>query len=370
MIKHNDKRLRSIFETLLKSNGVSRNESETVETVLALLSTLPLEIVTSSSEGKVKPNLYLKLPKRGDISSPPIMLSAHMDTVEATPNIQFEIIDGVYKTDGNTILGSDDKAGVAAIIESLYSIHESGKPHPTIEVAFTVEEEIGLEGAKAFDKRLIESKRGIVVDADGEPGVVMYAGPSQVLYNVKIKGKASHAGMSPEEGRSAILFASRCISKIPFGRIDSETTTNIGTINGGKATNIVAENCTVTGEIRSHDPIKLELILNQTKDIFEKESKDGFSVLFESRYAYKSFKLDTNSKFMNTVKNVMNSLSLPIEYKVCGGGCDANIFNDELENMECINLACGMTDVHTHSESIRFSDIQAITDVLINTCLS
>ncbi len=361
-------RLKDFFEQLLRSDGVSKREENTVSVVQNILSDLPVNIVPNASKSKTRHNLYIKLPKRGVTSSPPILLSAHMDTVEPTSNIQFTCQNDQYVTDGNTILGSDDKAGVAAILECLFSVHESNKSHPDIEVALTVEEEIGLEGAKDFDTTLIQAKQGIVIDADGDPGIIMFAGPSQVVFEVNIQGKAAHAGMSPEEGKSAILFASECISKIPFGRIDFETTTNIGKIEGGKATNIVAEHCFLNGEIRSHNPTKLEIVKNQIKTIFESGSLLGYNILFKDSYAYRSFSFHQDTPIIQRVSNAMETIGLDPELKVCGGGCDANIFNETIPSMECVNLACGMTDVHTHKENIYFTDIEKITELLIQVC--
>jgi tripeptide aminopeptidase len=368
MISLDQDRLQQIFERLLHSNGVSKCEDQTVRFIKEVISEIPIEIVDNASVSKTRNNLFLRLPKRGDTHSPPILLSAHMDTVEATPAIQFTCNQGLYTTDGTTILGSDDKAGIAAILECLLALHHSNSPHPEIEVAFTVEEEIGLEGAKDFDTSLIHSKRGIVVDADGPPGVIMFAGPSQILFDVTIKGKAAHAGMAPEEGKSAILFASQCISTIPFGRIDHETTTNIGKIQGGKATNIVAEDCFLNGEIRSHNDAKLSVVKNQIKSTFEQGMQQGYQIEFKDRFAYKSFSFESNCSIIQQVTQAMLECGLTPQLKVCGGGCDANIFNEKIPNMVCINLACGMTDVHTHKESILFSSIENIARVLLAIC--
>lgn len=361
-------RLKDIFEQLLRSDSASKHEENTVAVVQKILSDLPVYIALNASKSKTRPNLYIKLPKRGATDSPPILLSAHIDTVEPTPNIQFTCKSEQYTTDGKTILGADDKAGVAAILECLLSVHESNKSHPDLEVALTVEEEIGLEGAKDFDTTLIHAKQGIVIDADGDPGIIMFAGPSQVIFEVNIHGKAAHAGISPEKGKSAILFASECISKIPFGRIDFETTTNIGKIDGGKASNIVAEHCFLNGEIRSHNPAKLEIVKNQIKTVFESGSSLGYNVQFKDTYAYKSFSFQPDAPIIQKISKAMEAIGLDPELKVCGGGCDANIFNETIPSMECVNLACGMTNVHTHKESIYFSDIEKITELLIQVC--
>jgi tripeptide aminopeptidase len=355
---------------LLNAKGVSGNESETISVVLDVIKDIPLFVKEYASIDKDKRNLFLKLENRGDVKSPSILLSSHLDTVEPTENISFELKNGKYTTDGKTILGSDDKAGVAAILECLLSVHESNEPHPEIQVAFTVEEEIGLVGASNFDTSLITSTRGIVIDSDGKPGTIMYAGPSQYLFDVNITGKAAHAGMAPEDGKSAILFASQCISKIPFGRIDYETTTNIGTINGGKASNIVAEKCHVDGEIRSHNDVKIGLINEQIKNIFLAGNQIGFKVEYNSIEKYAAFKLNTDTEFMQTLTSKIKELNFDVQFKICGGGCDANIFNKSIKHMECVNLACGMTDVHTHKESIYLSDIVKITELITLICTS
>ncbi|MCK5847762.1 MAG: M20/M25/M40 family metallo-hydrolase [Caldisericia bacterium] len=368
MMKINKERLQSTFEKLLTANGISGNEDETINVVLDLIKDIPLFVKENASIDETKRNLFLKLENRGGSKTPSILLSAHLDTVESTEKIKYQLKNGKYTTDGNTILGSDDKAGVAAIIECLMSIHESNKPHPEIQVAFTVEEEVGLVGAYNYDFSLITSKRGIVIDSDGKPGTIMYAGPSQYLFDVDITGVSAHAGMTPENGKSAILYASQCISKIPFGRIDHETTTNVGTIKGGKANNIVADKCHVDGEIRSHNHVKINLINDQIKSIFLDGNKTGFKVEYKSIEKYSAFELNTKTEFMMLLTSQAKKLNLDVHFKVCGGGCDANIFNNRIKNMECVNFACGMTDVHTHKESIYLSDIEKITELITSIC--
>ena len=197
---------------------------------------------------------YLK----GTLPMAPIVLfSAHMDTVQPCLNIEPVLNDGLITSAGPTILGADDKSGIVPILEALRTVQEQAIPHGDIQVIFSVAEEGGLNGSKNIDKTQLKADFGFVLDSGGKPGEIILEAPGQDRINVTINGKAAHAGVEPENGISAIVVAAQAISRLQTGRIDDETTSNIGTIQGGRATNIVADRVEVTCETRSRNLGKL-----------------------------------------------------------------------------------------------------------------
>ncbi|MDP2728100.1 MAG: M20/M25/M40 family metallo-hydrolase, partial [Dehalococcoidia bacterium] len=199
-------------------------------------------------------NVLASLPGTG----PRLLLCAHLDNVPPCRGIR-AVIDGDWvRSDGTTVLGADDKSGVAVVIEALKVLRDEGLPHLPLEVAFTVREEVGLEGAQALDTGKLEVAWGLVLDNGGPIEAVVVRAPSQNSLDVTIRGRAAHAGVSPEKGISAIQAAAEAISAMPLGRLDPETTANVGTIQGGTARNIVPEEVRLQAEARSHDMAKLE----------------------------------------------------------------------------------------------------------------
>lgn len=357
-------RLLSIFEQLLLINSPSGKEEPIVEKILEITAELPLEIIKLASVNKTKNNLILKLPAYNCNNNKSLLFSAHLDTVESTQGIKLLKNDSLYRTDGSTILGSDDKSGIAAILESLFILSKNERPHPKIEACFTVEEEIGLKGANALDFSMIESKRGIVLDCDGDVGKVVNEAPSQINFKVTIKGKAAHAGIDPENGKNAILFAARVIYSLPLGRIDQNTTANIGTIKGGKANNIVPDLVELTGEIRSRDDNMLNSVYETFLSSFKEGEKEGYEVEFESEKTYSSFKVDENDFFIQLLKDSSGD-KIIVKCMPSGGGSDGNVFN-RISGLKCINLATGMEKVHTHEEFILIDNLLILTDWIIN----
>lgn len=201
-------------------------------------------------------NLYAVLP--GESGREPLLLSAHMDTVKPGLGIVPIVEDGVIHTDGSTVLGGDDKSGVAAIMEALRVLQEEKLPHPTLEIVFSIHEEGGVRGSANLDYSRLTAKRAVVLDSSGAPGKMILAAPGQYKLNVEILGKSSHAGVSPEAGISAIQVAADAIGKMKLLRIDEETTANIGSIHAQFATNVVPDRLTLSAEARSRNNDKLE----------------------------------------------------------------------------------------------------------------
>jgi tripeptide aminopeptidase len=295
--------------------------------------------------------------KKGTKSSlSPLILSAHMDTIEPTEGIMFAVEEDSIRTTGPTVLGADDKSALAQIIEALFVLQEQEIPHGDLEIVFTSGEEIGLLGARNLDFAAIRGKHALVLDSSGGVGNIVVAAPTHMTYEIEVAGKSAHAGIEPESGISAIRVASAIISKVPDGRIDEETTANIGIISGGTATNVVPKEVVIKGEVRSHNSARLEQI---KKTIFE-TARDTAGlwharVRIKEDEQYRAFRIDRSSPFLSYLGTVFGRCALSPSYTVTGGGSDANIFNQK--GIEAINISNGMQKVHSTEEFISFKDL-------------
>jgi len=285
-----------------------------------------------------------------------LMLSAHMDTVGKDTGIKPVIRDGVIYSDGTTILGGDDKSGVAAILEVIRSLQEEGLAHPPLEVVISVGEEVSLRGAKLLDKSNLRSKRGYVLDAGGPIGTIVTSAPSQDSLEVKVHGKTAHAGSEPENGINAIVVASAAIAAMPLGRIDFETTANIGVIQGGVATNIVPDEVFIKGEARSRDNDKLALQTATMAAAFQDAAEQyGARVEFKIKRSYSTFKWPDDHPVVAAAVAAAQRLGLTPHIQGTGGGSDANIYAES--GIACGVLSTGMEDVHTPQEHIAIADM-------------
>ena len=267
------------------------------------------------------------------------------------------IKDGVVYSDGTTILGGDDKAGIAAIMEALEIIKEKNIPHGDIEISFSIYEEGGLHGAKNLDYSKIKSKLGFVFDSGGQPGHIAVQGPGQNKIDVKFIGKEAHAGVAPENGISAIQMASEAISNMKLLRIDEETTANIGSIKGGEATNIVTPIVEVVAESRSLDGEKLKV---QTDHMVKccKDAADKFGGQVEIKVSnvYTEFKVDKEDEIVKMVIKACHNLGLDPITTTTGGGSDTNVFNQK--GIQAVNLGMGGRRAHTLEEHVYIEELE------------
>ena len=265
-------------------------------------------------------------------------------------------------SDGTTILGADDKAGLAAIIEMLHFYQD--KPHPTIELALDICEEIGLRGAFQIDLSKLQSKKAIILDVDGAPGRMITSAPYQDICKIKIEGKPSHAGIFPEKGISAIQTASIAIANMRLGRLDAETTANIGTITGGKATNIVAAECFFNFEARSISEQKLNVQVEHMLSEIEKAcTKTGAKFTVEREHVFKGYSFPSESKLLKLLTKSANDVAISPKLEVSGGGSVANVFN--AKGLETCVVSCGMENPHTLEEKILVCDLEKTTQWII-----
>lgn len=353
----NSKRMVEEFLELVRIDSVSGKERQAADRLKEKLAGLGLEVFEDGAGSKVGSdtgNIIGRLPGSG--SGPVLMLCAHMDTVEPGRGVKPRIEGGVIRSAGDTVLGADDKAGIVSILEVLRVIREQSVSHGGLEVVFTIWEEGGLFGAINLDYSLLSARVGYVLDSDGPPGTIVTRAPSQDKVGATIKGRSAHAGMNPEDGINAIQVASHAIAQMKLGRIDHETTCNIGMIAGGKATNIVPDSVTLDGETRSLDAGKREAqTAAMCGAIREAAAKFGAGVDIVTETLYHEFNLSEGSPPVRLAVEAATRLGLTPKLEKTGGGSDANIFNSR--GIEAAVLGIGMKKVHTTEEYIALDDL-------------
>jgi len=277
--------------------------------------------------------------------------------------MRIRIEDGIIKQEGASVLGGDDKAGVAAILEAVEAIIEKGIPHPPLEVVFTISEETGLEGAKALDVSQLEAKAGFVLDG-GEPQVAIISAPSHEQVTFFVRGKSAHAGVHPEEGINAIQLAAKAIAKMRIGRIDEETTANIGVIKGGKARNIVPDFVEVLGEARSRNEEKLKRQVEHMISCFEEVKKEGGDVIWKVEREYNAFRLTSDSLPVQLLLSAGKRAGLSLRLEDGGGGSDANVFNER--GIPSLIMGAGAHKPHSPEETINLQELESSALLLYN----
>ena len=312
--------------------------------------------------GSTMGNIYARLEPTAE--GEPLFLCAHLDTVPPTAAIEPVVEDGVVRNAAGTILGADNKAAVAAMLEGARRVLVEGRPHAGIELLFTPKEEVGLVGAYAFDHKRLHARLGYVYDQAAPVGHVILGAPYSQSLEVTFHGRAAHSGMHPEDGRSAIAAAARAISELRLGRVDEDSTANVGTITGGTATNIVPEWCTFVAEARSHDERKLADLIQEMQDaITFAAGVAECDVETKARKSYRGYRFGKSDRAVALAADALQRCGHEVVYELSGGAADANVFNER--GLECVNLANGMTDIHTPAEHIAVSDLEAMVDVTL-----
>lgn len=351
-------RLAELFLELVQIDSVSRNERMLAEYLTSRLEELGFAVYEDEAGraiGGSAGNLVAHLPGKVD-GAGSILFCAHMDTVEPGRRVKPRVKDGVVYSSGETILGADDKAGIAAILEAVRVVQEKGVKYPPIEVVFTVAEEVGLLGSKNLDTGLLKSGMGFVLDCDGSPGKIIVRAPSQDRIVARVHGRAAHAGINPEDGINAIQAASYGITCLRLGRIDDETTANIGVIRGGLATNIVPDRVDLEGETRSLvDAKRMAMTEEICRNLEEGVRRKGGRIEIAVETVYRAFKLDPDAPPVRLAMQAADQLGLKPYLEQSGGGSDANIFN--AAGIPTANLACGMRKVHSTEECLELNDL-------------
>jgi tripeptide aminopeptidase len=370
----NEKRLIESFMELVRIDSISREERNLADFLIEKLEDLGLEVIVDQAGERVKSNsgnIIARL--KGNIKkATPIMFSAHMDTVVPGKNINPLLKGEKIVSSGKTILGADDKAAIAALLEALHIIKENNILCGDIEIVFSICEEIGLKGAKNLDISSLNAQMGFVLDSGGQVGEIVNSAPSQNSLEIIIHGKSAHAGSNPEEGINAIQVAGFALSRIKLGRIDEETTTNIGIISGGKATNIVPDEVTLKGEVRSRNEKKLEKYTEQLKKIIDDTAQE-FKAKAEVKInkEYYCYNLSSDDLVVRIAMKAAKDIGLEPLLHPSGGGSDANVFNKK--NFPSVDLAIGMEKVHTVDEYILIKNLKNTAEYvlsIINTIAS
>ncbi len=342
-------------------------ERAVADRVLDYLGALGLEADEDDAGAKVGStmgNIFCRLEPTGG-QGEPLFFCAHLDTVP--PEAAIEPVvgeDEIVRNAAGTILGADDKSAVASMLETAARLVEDGRPHPGVELLFTPKEEVGLLGAAAFDESRFVARLGYVYDHAGPIGEVILGAPHQQKVDVRFHGRAAHAGMFPEEGRSAIAAAARAIADLRLGRLDEETSANVGRIQGGTARNVIPEWCDVAAEARSHDERKLADLMREIVDtVTFAASLEECEVETQVSGLSRGYRFRRDDVPVQIAATALERVALEPSFILSGGGADANVFNER--GLQCVNLANGMTDIHTPDERIAVADLEQMVDVTL-----
>ena len=313
--------------------------------------------------GSTAGNVLCRLP--GNVGGGvPIFLCAHFDTVPLDGDLEPVLDDGTVRNAGGTILGADDKSALAVMVEAARRIVEEGRPHAGVELLFTPMEEIGLVGASAFDATRLQARVGYVYDQAAPIGDVVVGSPTAQELELTFVGRAAHAGMYPEEGRSAILAAARAIVDMPLGRIDEVTSANVGLVRGGSARNVVPERCSLEVEVRSHDDERVTEVVQQIVDAAAfAASLSECSLESRVEQKYRGYRFRDDDLPVRLAVEALAQAGYTARLGLSGGAADANVFN--ARGLQCVNLANGMTDIHTPDERIAIEDLERMVDVTL-----
>ncbi|MGM9924947.1 MAG: tripeptidase T [Bacillus sp. (in: firmicutes)] len=363
----NKQRLLDEFLELVQIDSESKYETEISKVLKEKFTSLGVNVVEDDAAAKTgfgAGNLICTLPATKE-GVDTIYFTSHMDTVVPGKGVKPSIVDGYVVTDGTTILGADDKTGLAAMFEAIRVLKEQNIAHGAIQFIITVGEESGLVGAKALDPSLITAKYGYALDSDGKVGEIVVAAPTQAKIEVTIKGKTAHAGVAPEKGVSAITIAAKSIAKMPLGRIDEETTANIGRFEGGKQTNIVCDHVEVLAEARSLIAEKMEAQVAKMKEAFETTAKEmGGEAIVNVTVMYPGFKFGHGDHVVEVAKKAAEKIGRPSSLQQSGGGSDANVIAGF--GIPTVNLAVGYEEIHTTNEKMPIEELEKIAEMVVS----
>jgi tripeptide aminopeptidase len=361
-----EERLFALFENLCMIDAPALKERACVDWTKAYLSDIGLDVWEDDAGSKIggnANNVIAKLP--GNVKgAPKIFLSAHFDTVEPTAGLDIEVRDGVYFSKSDTILGADDKAGMAPAIEAVHAIAESGAPCGDIFLVFSCAEEIGLQGAFACEIQDLDLDLGYVFDTGPPVGSFVNHVGTHDKIDVRVVGKPAHAGKDPEHGINAIHVMGRALSTMRIGRIDDDTTSNVGLITGGTAVNVVAAECRARCEARSFDTQKLEQQSKHMIECFRSAAAEfGADVDVDHRRAYSGYHIEERSDVVQRALNAARSAGFDFPLRKTLGGSDANAYN--LKGVPTIVCGTGMKEIHTHNEHVSKQDLVDLTRLAI-----
>lgn len=340
-------RLVSSFCDLVRIDSPSDEEEEVAQHLIARLENLGLQ-VDRDAHGNVIAS---------EVGDNPLLLSAHMDTVEPGRGIKPTIKGDRITSDGTTILGGDCKAGVAAIMEGLESVLTEGRGHRPVQVVFTRGEEIGLVGASNLDWSMIKATEAVVFDGNGPVNRITGSSPTYMRFDVTVKGRAAHAGVEPEKGLSAIRISTDIINQLPQGRLDEETTFNVGLISGGTVRNAVPALTTFGGEFRSRNAETFDLLKMQLLSTIEKARERYRDATIEEdlEVMFHMYSLDPEEPIVQLATRVMGQMGMTPDIRPSGGGTDGNVFR--LNSIDNVVVGMSTNQMHTVDEYVIIPDL-------------
>ena len=355
-------RLTETFVSLCRIDSSFGHEKACADRVRAELAAMGVEVFeddTAPESGGECGNLLARIPGRGDRT---VLLCAHLDTVEATAPIEPVMVDGGWENAHDGILGADNKAAVAVMLEVARRARIEGSP-VGIELLFTVSEENALAGAKAFDVSTLTADFGYVFDHASPIGEVIVGTPTYFRLEAHFHGRAAHAGLCPEEGRSAIVAAANAVASMPNGRVDAETTVNVGSIRGGVgSTNVVPERCTLLAEARSLDPSRVEDVVASMVDAVQDAAGHGeCDVDLTVEKLFTGYRLRPSAPAVVAAEAALRECGYEPRRVQTGGGSDANVF--QAAGLSCVNLANGTERAHQPDERVSQVALNDMLDV-------
>jgi tripeptide aminopeptidase len=355
----------SLFTELASVPSPPGDERAVADQVAAYIRDLGLEVSEDDAGSRIGSNagnLYARV--EATDGGTPLFLCAHLDTVPPEAGIDPVLEDGVIRNAAGTILGADNKSAVAVMLEATRRILSENRPHGGLELLFTPMEETGLHGAAAFDEDRLHARIGYVYDQAAPIGEVILGAPYAHSMEVRIHGRAAHSGMYPEEGRSAIAAAAKAIADFKLGRVDEESSANVGLISGGTAGNIVPEWCSFLAEARSHDSQKLaDLVREMLEAATFAASLEDCQVETEVHKSYNGYRFKRDDDAVRIASSALERSGFEPSYTLSGGAADANVFNER--GRACVNLANGMAEIHTPDEHIAVTDLERMVDVTL-----
>jgi tripeptide aminopeptidase len=359
-------RLKNLFLELIRIDSLSRKEHAIATRLKGEMEALGARVSIDDAGEKVGGNVGNVIAhfQGTRAAAPPLLLSAHMDTVVPGEGVVPVLEGDIVRSDGRTVLGGDDKSGVAIICEVMRVVYENKLPCSDIDVVFTICEEAGLIGAKCLDVSRLRAQMGLVLDSDSV-GFLFTKAPAANRIEFRVRGLEAHAGVCPEKGISAVKVAADGIAQMRLGRIDDETTANIGIIEGGMAVNIVPNSVVLKGEARSHSQEKLEWQTQHMLDCLQHAASrhtlqlDGkrFEATVEANIArdYDRMEVPDDAAIVRLVREAAKNLKVAVKTLATGGGCDANVLNQK--GLQVANLSTGMREIHTVKEWLDLKDL-------------
>lgn len=358
-------RVLETFLDLVRIDSPTGRERAVAEYLVGALAEAGCEVrmdETQAATGSDSGNVIARLPATA--SGPVVAFSAHMDCVQPCEGVQPVVQAGVVRSAGPTVLGGDDKVGLAAIVEAFRRLAETGVPHPEIRALLTVSEETGLLGAKALDHTDCLADACLVLDADGPVGGIVTAAPTHYTFTATFTGRAAHAGVEPEKGVSAVRMAAAAIEAMSLGRLDGATTANIGSVAGGGATNVVPARCEVTGECRSLHRARVEEVrAAMHRALEDAASAHGGSVEIAWTREYEGFSLDPDAPALVLVEQACADIGVSPRRFTTGGGSDGNIL--AAHGVPTLVLSSGMSQVHSTEEELSVAELERLVDLLV-----